>query len=90
MLKLELQKLELLEETCDLCGAAYKRKPEIIVALNALYADEERFWLKNPHEHSLLQGDNNTTFFIKFLMVGGETNTMHALEGPCLLVTCLN
>ena len=43
MLKLEHQELELLEESCDLCGEAYKRKLDILVELNVLYVEAELF-----------------------------------------------
>jgi hypothetical protein len=66
----ELELLEILEEDNILTGDQYTRKGLIQATLMQIYEEEEAFWFEISSKKWFLEGDNNTAFFIEFLMEG--------------------
>ena len=71
----ELVILENIEENEILSSDKLDRKTFIQTELLRLLEEEESYWHKRSNSMWLLKGDNNTTFFIVWLM-GKKKNTI--------------
>lgn len=68
----ELSELEKIEEEVGLSSAQIDRKTWLICEKLKSLEQEEIYWFERSHETWLLQGDNNTAYFHKCVMVGKE------------------